>query len=261
MKIFKSYVRLYKRWRWRWQRGRIRRKNLRTWYHLDNKSFNKSFTVTGNFEFVQIMEREIQLYNAVLLAFHINERIHERIDWKVFVSTLFLYSFKLLFTSLYLQMHCLDRSKRAVDPNKFHLAYMVWRKVAGCDKCTHLSVSVDNTNLILIKIMYLTNCQNIYVFFSIFFFLFFQSPCGESGGECKAKLPEVIKFTTLHDIYESTTNCKESEGDEGELKSVSQSLSTTTCFMVYLLTDRRYIYKFGINFEPCTKKSWAFYLW
>lgn len=41
----------------------------------------------------------------------------------------------------------------------------------------------------------------------------FKSPCGEIGGyECTPKLPRLAKFFLLHDIYESTTDCREIDG-------------------------------------------------
>ena len=38
-------------------------------------------------------------------------------------------------------MHCLDQSKRTVDPNKFNLAFYIWSEASQCYKCGDISVS------------------------------------------------------------------------------------------------------------------------
>ena len=38
-------------------------------------------------------------------------------------------------------MHCLDQSKRTVDPNKFNLAFYIWSEASQCYKCADISVS------------------------------------------------------------------------------------------------------------------------
>ena len=42
----------------------------------------------------------------------------------------------------FFQMQCLNHSMRVLDPNRFHLAFQIWREIYDCRKCSTREVSL-----------------------------------------------------------------------------------------------------------------------
>uniref|UniRef100_A0A7M5VD18 REJ domain-containing protein n=2 Tax=Clytia hemisphaerica TaxID=252671 RepID=A0A7M5VD18_9CNID len=84
-------------------------------------------------------------------------------------------SFKILSECPLGDMQCLNHSMGVHDPNRFHLAYEIWRQILDCQECSSLTMVCNDFK------------------------------------DCVPKLPKLIKMSTLANIYSYVSNCQDLE--------------------------------------------------